>query len=194
MNVSDVEWVFGSLNALSAIAALLAVIVAFKAIRLQQRAIDAQVKPLLNIEEDTSHPERPVIYLVNDGTGTAVITDVCFERLGHQSSKDSNSLISVLDHDVVRDAKDEGLVDVVQRFGEELTYLRPERPMELIALLLKRPNSDIEDVFHKLGKQIAQTKMNIKFEDIFHRQKDQRKFDLGDVTEPPEDTDGWRRG
>jgi hypothetical protein len=161
------------LSSITAIAALLAAIVAVLGILLQRQVAAAQVKPLLNIEELTSLEELKkcaVLYLVNDGSGTAVIISASF----HRGGRSGLSLKDVLD------LEDKGLLHIEgHEFGEQTSYLRSKHKIALLSMSYLGSNLDARKQFDEVGKEIEQTKIAVIFKDIFGRKQPtlDRSFD-----------------
>ena len=153
------------LSSITAVAALLAAIVAVLGILLQRQVATAQVKPLLNIEELTSLEEPKkcaALYLVNDGSGTAVITSASF----HRGSRSGLSLKDVLD------LEDKELLLIEgHEFGKQMNYLRPKHKIALLSISYLGSNLDARKQFDEIGREIRQTKIVAIFKDIFGRKQ-----------------------
>lgn len=185
---------FGSalnwLNVIAALAAAVTVIVAIWGIRLQKEVAAAQVKPLLNIEGLTSldfkdeKEDSAEVRLVNEGNGTAVITSVCFQR----NDRSGLNLTDVLDN--LDEAKGKGLQFKGQHFGERLNYLRSKQRVTLLFVSVKRvrPKPGARELFDAIGKQIEQTKITVKFEDVFGNKQPTFEENFDDPTIDPTET------
>lgn len=165
---------FGSfLSLLTAIAALMAVVVGYLGIRLQHRIAAAQVKPLLTIENLTSldfkdeEEDSAEVRLVNEGNGTAVITYVCFRR-NDQSGLNLRNVLEISDEAQEKELALEGS-EFGERLGERPNYLRSESPFTLLKMSVKRRDhySQARKLFDAIGEQIGQTTIIVKFEDVF---------------------------
>lgn len=187
MNNFDFGSVLTLFNAIAALAAAVTVIVAIWGIRLQKEVAAAQVKPLLNIENRTtiqySHEEedRAEVRLVNEGNGTAVITAVCFRR----DDRSYGNLTDVLGD--LGEARDKGLQFKGSEFGKGLNYLRSQKCVTLLSVSVNRvrPKPGARELYYAIGNQIAQTKIIVKFEDVFGNKQPTFKETFDDPTEDP---------
>jgi hypothetical protein len=162
------------LNALTAIAALSAVILATLSERraqrrfkqsneIQERIAAANIKPLLDMHPIVGPDERRVV-LHNHGVGSAVIRKIIFTK----GKRSGNSIPSIL---VLENVK-EFQWDYFERFAEGATYLRGGDHLNLLILSGTSLKGDglthasIDEIFKKLKNAIVGTKISIEFEDV----------------------------